>query len=278
MEVDVRGALERLAVRLGGEGAKLTAAQRLSGGASMETWAFGFAGQGGAEDLILRRRAIPFDEDSPRGVSLYTEAAVIQATGANGALAPQVRHVCDAEDGLGEAYVMVRVPGETLGRKITSDPKFDAVRPGLARQSGAALVPIHATPPPAGLNLKSSDAEGELERYWESYIAADAQRPVLELAFQYLRKRIPPKVEPILLHGDFRNGNIMFDPEKGLASVLDWELVHLGDPAEDMGWICTNSWRFGRPDRPVGGFGEYADLLAGYAEAGGRPIELARVR
>jgi aminoglycoside phosphotransferase (APT) family kinase protein len=278
MEVDVRAALELLAIRLGGEGAKLTAAQRLSGGASMETWAFGFEGQGASEDLILRRRAIPFDENSPRGVSLYTEAAVIQATGANGALAPQVRHVCDADDGLGEAYVMVRVPGETLGRKITSDPKFDAVRPGLARQCGAALVPIHATPPPPGLNLKSSDAEGELERYWESYIAADAQRPVLELAFQYLRKRIPPKVEPILLHGDFRNGNIMFDPEKGLASVLDWELVHLGDPAEDMGWICTNSWRFGRPDRPVGGFGDYADLLAGYAEAGGRPIELSRVR
>ena len=60
--------------------------------------------------------------------------------------------------------------------------------------------------------------------------------------------------------------------------MLDWELSHIGDPAEDMGWICTNSWRFGRPDRPVGGFGDYADLLAGYAAAGGRPIELSRVR
>ena len=82
----------------------------------------------------------------------------------------------------------------------------------------------------------------------------------------------------MLLHGDFRNGNIMFDPERGVAAVLDWELSHIGDPAEDMGWICTNSWRFGRPDRPVGGFGDYADLLAGYAAAGGRPIALSRVR
>jgi hypothetical protein len=59
-----------------------------------------------------------------------------------------------------------------------------------------------------------------------------------------------------------------------------WALVQklIGDPAEDMGWICTNSWRFGRPDRPVGGFGDYADLLAGYAAAGGRPIDLSRVR
>lgn len=278
MELDVRAGLEKLARRLGGADARLTEAQRLSGGASMETWAFGFDGQGGPESLILRRRSAPFDEETARSVSLATEAALIQATGANGALAPKVRHVCDEADGLGEAYVMVRVSGETLGKKIVSDPRFDAVRGKLARQCGEVLVPIHATVPPAGLKLKTSDAEGELERYWDSYIASGAQRPILELAFQYLRRRLPEKVEPTLLHGDFRNGNIMFDPEKGVASVLDWELAHIGDPAEDMGWICTNSWRFGRPDRPVGGFGDYADLLAGYKAAGGRPIELSRVR
>jgi aminoglycoside phosphotransferase (APT) family kinase protein len=88
----------------------------------------------------------------------------------------------------------------------------------------------------------------------------------------------PTPVVPTLVHGDFRNGNLLIDPEIGVAAVLDWELAHIGDPAEDMGWICTNSWRFGRPDRPVGGFGDYADLLAGYAAAGGRPIELSRVR
>jgi aminoglycoside phosphotransferase (APT) family kinase protein len=60
--------------------------------------------------------------------------------------------------------------------------------------------------------------------------------------------------------------------------VLDWELGHLGDPAEDLGWICANSWRFGHPERPVGGFGEYEDLLAGYAAAGGEPISLERLR
>jgi aminoglycoside phosphotransferase (APT) family kinase protein len=203
---------------------------------------------------------------------------MIVACGENGALVPPVRHVCDEEDGLGEAYVMVAVPGETLGRKIVSDPRFDAVRGKLARQCGEALVPIHATPPPPGLNLKQVDAQGELDRYWESYQASGAQRPILELTFQYLRERIPPPVELTVVHGDFRNGNIMFHPEKGVAAVLDWELVHIGDPAEDMGWICTNSWRFGRPDRPVGGFGDYEDLLAGYEAAGGKPIELSRVR
>jgi aminoglycoside phosphotransferase (APT) family kinase protein len=278
MEMDVRAQLARLAERLGGPAARLTEAQRLSGGASMETWAFGFEGQGGAESLILRRRSVPFDEEAARSISLATEAALIRAAGANGAKVPPVRHLCDEVDGLGEAYVMGRVGGETLGKRIVTDPRFDAVRGKLAWQCGEALVPIHATPPPPGLKLKVSDARGELDRYEEVYRATGAERPILELAFQYLRGRLPEPVEPRLLHGDFRNGNIMFDPEIGVAAVLDWELAHIGDPAEDMGWICTNSWRFGRPDRPVGGFGEYADLLAGYAAAGGQPIDLARVR
>jgi aminoglycoside phosphotransferase (APT) family kinase protein len=172
----------------------------------------------------------------------------------------------------------VRVGGETLGRKITSDARFDAVRPALARQCGESLVAIHKTTPPEGLKLKAVNGSEELDRYEEVYRATGAERPILELAFQYLRKHTPDPVAPVLLHGDFRNGNIMFDPEKGVAAILDWELAHLGDPAEDMGWICTNSWRFGRPDRPVGGFGEYADLLAGYASAGGQAIDLPRVR
>jgi aminoglycoside phosphotransferase (APT) family kinase protein len=278
MTVDVPSALEKLAVRLGGGGAVLASAERLSGGASMETWAFALVSPAGREDLILRRRSAPFDPENARSISLATEAALIRATGERGAPVPAVRHICDEADGLGEAYVMGRVEGETLGRKIVSDPRFDAVREGLARQCGEVLAQIHATPPPPGLALKTVDGVGELDRYEEVYRAVGAGRPILELAFQYLRRHIPNPVEPVLLHGDFRNGNLMFDPQTGLVAVLDWELSHIGDPAEDMGWICTNSWRFGRPDRPVGGFGEYADLLAGYAAAGGRPVELSRVR
>jgi aminoglycoside phosphotransferase (APT) family kinase protein len=75
---------------------------------------------------------------------------------------------------------------------------------------------------------------------------------------------MPPPAELRLVHGDFRHGNLMVHAERGLAAVLDWELAHLGDPMEDLGWICVNSWRFGNIDKPVGGFGEYADLFAGY--------------
>ena len=275
MEVDIVKALTELAPKLGGT--SVENAQRLSGGASMHTWAFTVVGPTGRQEMILRRRNVPFDEAASRSTSLATEAALIRGAAAVGApVAPLIR-LCEPEDGVGEAHITLRIPGEALGRKIVNDARFDTVRPKLARQCGRVAAQIH-TMSGEGIPLKRANAQEELERYDEVYRASGAERPILELALQHLKKNPPPPMDEVLLHGDFRNGNIMFDPDKGLASVLDWELAHLGDPAEDMGWICTNSWRFGRPDRPVGGFGDYADLLAGYAEAGGRPIELSRVR
>src|SRR5690606_35893920 len=81
--------------------------------------------------------------------------------------------------------------------------------------------------------------------------------------------RPPASGRRTVVHGDFRNGNLMID-ENGVTGVLDWELTHLGDPAEDLGWLCVKAWRFGSP-HPVGGFGPREDLLAGYAAAGGTP-------
>ena len=245
----------------------------LTGGASMETWAF----VAGDAPLILRRRGGAPAEDHPgRKPPLEREAQVIAAAVAAGVPAPQVVHVCTAEDGLGEAYVMARVEGETLGKRIAGDARFAPARAVLARQCGAALARIHATTPPSG--LETVDAATTLANYERTWRDAGPVRPAIEAAFRWMERRLPREDAPVrLVHGDFRNGNLMVDPDRGLAAVLDWELAHLGDPAEDLGWICTNSWRFGRPDRRVGGFGDLDDLLAGYAEAGGAPIAPERV-
>lgn len=275
MQGEVFEALKGLAPTLGGEGAEIADLQRLSGGASMETWAFALVGGRGREELILRRRSGPFDPEAARSVSLEVEAALITAASAVGAPVAPLVHLARPQDGLGEAHITRRISGETLGRKIVSDPRFDAVRSGLARQCGAILAQIHSATPPAG--LKTVDALEELARYEEVYRNSGAERPILELAFQHLKKHAPPPRPAVLLHGDFRNGNLMVDPEQGVAAVLDWELSHMGDRAEDLGWICVNSWRFGRSDRPVGGFGEYRDLLDGYVAAGGEEIPLSRV-
>ena len=99
---------------------------------------------------------------------------------------------------------------------------------------------------------------------------------MFELALRWLRERDPgPSKEVTLVHGDFRHGNLIIGPD-GVRAVLDWELAHFGDPMEDLGWICVNSWRFGEIDKPVGGFGSREDLFAGYEEAG-RKVDPDRV-
>lgn len=269
--MDVATALDRLAARLSPTATGAVGARRLSGGASLETWAFDLTD---GTPLILRRR--------PEGAAtretalpLASEAALIHAADAAGAPAPSVVHVCAPEDGLGEAYVMRRLEGETLGRRIVRDEAFAGVRPGLARRCGEVLARIHTVPTEDLPDLATSDARGELERYEAIYRQVNARRPILEAAFRWLETIAPPPPErPVLVHGDFRNGNLMIHPEGGLVGVLDWELAHLGDPAEDLGWICVNSWRFGEWRKPVGGFGAYADLLDGY----GGGISLDRVR
>lgn len=263
---------EEIAARLGAAlGAAATRPTLLTGGASMETWAF----EAGGDPLILRRRTAPPAGYAAHKPPLALEAEVIAACGANGVPVPGVVHVCTEADGLGEAYVMRRVSGETLGKRIATDPAFAPARGLLARQCGAALAGIHATAPhPA---LARVDVRETLASYEATWRASGAVRPAIEAAFRWLERRIPADAPLTLVHGDFRNGNIMVAPDTGLAAVLDWELAHVGDPAEDMGWICTNSWRFGRPRQRVGGFGELADLLAGYEEAGGAPIAPERV-
>lgn len=272
--MDVAAALAHLAPRLSPTATTAVNARRLSGGASLETWAFDL--DDGAP-LILRRRpdgAVP-RETAP---GLAVEAALIAAAAANGAPVPVVVHVCHPADGLGEAFVMRRLEGETLGKRIVRDAAFDAVRPDLARRCGQVLAQIHSTPlvdlPP----LATSDARGELARYEAIYRQSPGERPVFEAAFRWLEATAPDPVPPGLVHGDFRNGNLMIHPARGLVGVLDWELAHLGDPAEDLGWICVNSWRFGQWRKPVGGFGDYQALLDGYAEAGGPEIPLARLQ
>ena len=113
--------------------------------------------------------------------------------------------------------------------------------------------------------MTSTKEIADLEREYRSF---DWPRPVFELALRWLRDHDPgPSTEVTLVHGDFRHGNLIIGPD-GVRAVLDWELAHFGDPMEDLGWICVNSWRFGEIDKPVGGFGSREELFAGYEEAG----------
>jgi len=99
----------------------------------------------------------------------------------------------------------------------------------------------------------------------------------IELGLRWLERNRAREPRRTFLHGDFRTGNLMVGRD-GLRTVLDWECCHIGSPAEDLGWLCTRSWRFGENDRPVGGFGARKDLLDAYVAAGGGRIDPAEIR
>jgi aminoglycoside phosphotransferase (APT) family kinase protein len=271
--LNIEAALRKLAPDLAPGAQHISHLARLTGGASLETWRFVLEADA-PRTLILRRRAAPGDNALP----LETEAALLRLAAAKGVPAPGVVRVCEGGDGLGEAIIVTCVDGETLGRRIVAGESFAGVRPMLARQAGAALARIHAIDPTAAPLLQTLDAPATLESYEAIFRRIGACRPVLEVAFRLLERDAPAPVPPRLVHGDFRTGNLIIDPAHGLTAVLDWELCHLGDPAEDLGWLCVNSWRFGAVDKPVGGFGGLDDLLAGYTEAGGAPPPVERIR
>ena len=260
---DPGAALAALAPRLDARATGIVNLRRLSGGATQEIWAFDLD-SGATCPLILRRApgGTPRAAGDLGGVGLATEAALLVAAGAGGVPVPGMRHVLAPGDGLGEGFVMDFVSGETLGGRIV---KAEAAAPvGLARQCGTILARIHALDPGGFPGLARQSPVALVDQWRAVYRASEAPRPVFEVALRWLDARCPPPpATPRLVHGDFRNGNLMIGPE-GVRAVLDWELAHVGDPLEDLGWLCVNSWRFGRSDLPVGGFGTVDDLLAGY--------------
>lgn len=254
---------------------RLVSARRLSGGASQETYRIEFEARGESLTLAMRRAAggVPPRSDAG-GPGLEAEALLMRVARDAGVPEPEVYHVLREGDGLGPGFVMAWLEGEALGSKILRAPELDGVRPRLAKECGQILARIHGIDPTlTGLaeHLNVVSTEDFVRRLWDEYRHYDTPQPMIDYTARWLLDHLPqdtPYSGPRLVHNDFRNGNLMVTPE-GVTAVLDWELAHLGDPIRDLGWICTNSWRFGVREMPVGGFGTLDELLEGYEEISG---------
>jgi aminoglycoside phosphotransferase (APT) family kinase protein len=255
--------------RIFGDGTRVAGVRRLSGGASRETWSFDATDASGTtHPLVLRRDPGAHTGQSDRS----TEYRLLEAAGGAGVPVPRVRMLLDAADDLGTGFVMDRVEGETIARRILRDDEYARARPRLAAQCGEIAARIHAIEPSSLPSLPVQSAAMQIDQYMGLLDVYDEPHPAFELARQWLLARLPAEPRaPQLVHGDFRNGNFIVDAH-GIASVLDWELAHLGDPVEDLGWLCVKSWRFGVAERVVGGFGDVDQLLDAYERAGGRCV------
>ena len=254
--------VDRLAAVLGA--AEVSGLAKLSGGASRDTWRFEADGQ----PLILQLRR-PSDVRD-----LSVEVAAVRAAAAAGV--PSAAIVAASVDGadLGAPYTIVHLlDGETTPRKILRDESFRDARQLLPAQLAESLVKIHALDPGTVPGLVATD---QVDHYRAVLDELGEPHPTFELALRWLDANRPPSTGQGVVHGDFRLGNFIVGDE-GLRAVLDWELVHLGDPMEDLGWMSVKSWRFGSPE-PVAGLAEYASFFEAYEAAGGRAVDPAVVR
>jgi aminoglycoside phosphotransferase (APT) family kinase protein len=250
-------------------------AEQLSAGASQETWRIRYR-RGKDEAQVALRRAQPtaVSGSSVGGIALHTEAQLFRLAQKGGVPGPDVLYVLQAEDQLGEGFIMQWLEGETLGQRIVHAPELADIRPQLARRCGEILAQIHAldvSQHPVGEQLPEITPAELVDETWRHYCALDIPVPMIDYTWRWLRDHLPRQHRTTLVHGDFRNGNLMINAS-GINAVLDWELAHRGDPVRDLGWLCVNSWRFGNSALTVGGFGEIDDLLAGYREAGGMQV------
>jgi aminoglycoside phosphotransferase (APT) family kinase protein len=162
------------------------------------------------------------------------------------------------------------VDGESVGPRVLRREELASARQRLPAQWGEALARIHSIDAGAtGLPQAGDDPALAQVEHWEQAIDEIGEPlPVLELGLRWLRANRPAPATPGLVHGDFRLGNFIVD-ERGLAAVIDWELAHLGDSAEDLAWLCIRSWRFGQDSHEAGGVGDSEQLLSAYEAAGG---------
>ncbi|TQM11950.1 phosphotransferase family protein [Pseudonocardia kunmingensis] len=257
--------LERRLAAVLGTGVTVPPPTRLTGGASRETWSFAAHVAGGPPRRLVLRRDPP-GAGRPEGMA--READAIAAAQAGGVPVPRLVDSGTDPAVLGSPYLLTEhVDGETIARRLLREPRYAAAREGLAAELGRTLARIHAIPVEDVPGLEPVEP---LESLRATYDALGEPLPTIEIAMKWLERHRPADVAETVVHGDFRTGNLIVDPD-GLRAVLDWEVVHRGDPREDLGWLCVKCWRFGSP-LPAGGFGTVEQLLDGYAEvAGHRP-------
>ena len=225
----------------------------LAGGASKEAWAV----DAGEERLLVRRAAVGVIHRHT--LSLEEEFEVLTAAYEAGVKVPHpVLYIADL-DGR-EAFVMERLEGETIGRRIV---RMD-VPPQLPLEMAEELAKIHAIPHDRLPFL----VEARLERMVDELDDVGEPHPAIELGLWWLRENRPPPRAPVVSHGDYRIGNVVVD-DTGLVGILDWEFAHVDDPVRDLGFGLVRAWRFGVDDKRLGGIADVDGYLDRYNELTG---------
>jgi len=239
--------------------------RQLSGGASRETFLCACASRG---ELVLQSEHGAKPSGEPPGQVALLDAAARAGVPVSTVLA----HGHD-DPVLGAAWTIVQaLAGTTDPSQLIAAASKDGAAE-LIDSLAAALAAVHRMPADPALAPLVEDPLAQLRAVYDGL---GEPHPTFELAFRALGGDRPPQ-RRALVHGDFRMGNLMVAGDR-VTGVLDWELTHVGDPAEDLGWLCVPAWRFGRPDLPAAGLGTREQLLAAYERHSGVAVPIAELR
>ncbi|HYC55698.1 MAG TPA: phosphotransferase family protein [Candidatus Binatia bacterium] len=280
-------ALAEFLTRRCGSSVRVSAIRQLAGGASCRLFAFDLDDGSSTRTLVLR-----LDSDGgPARSDRREEFALLSAAARAGVTVPAVHWSGDAGEGLGGAFfIMDEVAGEAIARRLLRDARYENTRRALPRHLAREAAHTHRIDvadegigflrgrEPGG-NDPRRYALAEIDKYRQilGAFADDHPYPLLLLTARWLEQHAPAVQSPALVHGDFRIGNVMFN-ENGLTAVLDWELAHIGDPVEDLGWLCVRTWRFGSDALAAGGLCSREDLLRFYREEGGAEVDAEHLK
>ncbi|RSO58809.1 phosphotransferase family protein [Acinetobacter lactucae] len=241
--------------------------KKMSGGAIQENWLLenqDFA-------LVLRKNAESGVEVSS---SREQEFLLLECLFQAGIKVPEPLYFEKAPNSLNsDFFIMKKIKGITEGHKLVrlSDPEQRKI---LVEEIGSQLARIHSIP--FDVTLQQLFGKPDKARYLESKIeifiqqldALQRHRPILEYAINWMKKNQPKVDDLVLVHGDFRTGNLMVEGGH-ISGILDWEFAQWGDRREDIGWFTAKCWRFGQDQNIAGGIGSYKDFMNAYAEVSG---------
>jgi aminoglycoside phosphotransferase (APT) family kinase protein len=281
---ELRQELETFITAAAGGPARVTGLRPIAGGASRETWAIEVTIESGPETgahaLVVRRDMAT--TMNPNALDRVQEFRLLEAAHRAGVIVPRPRWL--AEEAAPLYFLMDRVEGDSIGRRVVRERELAAARRVLPEQMARQLALIHQIDPDReNLSFLPRPVAGRppaldvAVKMRAALVALDVYDPLFETALGWLEANVPPCERLTLLHGDFRVGNLIVGPE-GLRAVIDWEFAHIGDPLEDVAWPCVRDWRFGRDDRRVGGVGDLEPYLAAYERASERSVDRAAVR
>lgn len=269
-------ALERLCKRHFGNQSRLDNIVLPTLGGSNRTIIFDLI-EGSARRRLVSRQETYIDPLSPF-LPPEHQFRIMSIAFAHGLTVPEPIILFEPQDELGRGFITAFVAGETMPKRILSAPEWAGARLRLVDQCAQQLARLHAiAASEMGFLADIEDSRDPINAERIRLDSYGEAHPAIELGLRWMERNRPPARPPMPVHGDFRTGNFIVNGD-GLAAILDWECTHLGSPIRDLGWLCTRSWRFSRPDLPVGGFSERTAFYRAYEAASGIKIDPEEVR